>query len=297
MKALGEQTFKRYNRAWLKFLALASSKRSFTSIRDLDTIPISSLAYWLIQFSEKESFAEARCAYAALLLFSGAQALRFEPILKGIKKRWNYSVPRYVVYYDVPKLLQQLPYLEARTESQVRLRLILVLRFFALFRGIDLERTKRTGIIKQGKVWFVQARRKGRPVYEPSPIHAMSNRAYCPLYWLGVYLEMTSSYEGNELFVSLKAPRKPIVAGTINSLTTTFLRSVGLHEFTAHSTRGSAATALILLGVDPHIVCELGDWRNYDTFRRFYNRVRAMTNIAQSLVPKDSDDSELLLLE
>ena len=51
MKALGEQTFKRYNRAWLKFQALAGSKRSFTSVRDLDTIPISSLAYWLIQFS------------------------------------------------------------------------------------------------------------------------------------------------------------------------------------------------------------------------------------------------------
>ena len=152
MKALGEQTFKRYNRAWLKCLALASSKRSFTSIRGLDNIPICSLAYWLIQSSEKESFAEARCAYAALLLFSGAQALRYEPILKGIKKRRNYSVPRYVVYYDVPKLLQQLPYLEARTESQVRLRLILVLRFFALFPGMDLERTKRTGIIKQGKV-------------------------------------------------------------------------------------------------------------------------------------------------
>ena len=32
MKALGEQTFKRYNRAWLKFQALASSKRSFASI-------------------------------------------------------------------------------------------------------------------------------------------------------------------------------------------------------------------------------------------------------------------------
>ena len=297
MKALGDETFKRYNRAWIKLLPLASSKPSFTSIRDLDTTPISSLAYWLIQFSEKESLAEARCAYAALLLFSGAHALRFEPILKGIKKQWNYSVPRYVVCYDVPKLLQQLPYLGARTESQVLLRLILVLRFFALFLGIDLERTKRTDIIKQGKVWFVQARRKGRPVYEPRPIHTMSNGAYCPIYLVGVYLEMTSSYEGNEIFVSLKAPRKPIVAGTINSLTTKFLRSMGLHEFTAHSTRGSAATPLIMLGVDPHIVCELGDWRNYDTFRRFYNRVRAMTNIAQSLVPEDSDDSELLLME
>ena len=161
LRALGDHTFKRYNRAWIKFQQMAYTKRPFTSIRDLDTTPITSLAYWLIQFAEKESVAEARCAYAALLLFSGTNALRFEPILKGLKKKWNYSVPHYVVYYDVPKLLQQLPYQEARTESQVCLRLILVFRFFALFRGIDLERTKRTDIIKHDKVWFVMSRRKG----------------------------------------------------------------------------------------------------------------------------------------
>ena len=98
-----------------------------------------------------------------------------------------------MVYYDVPKLLQQLPYQEARTESQVRLRLILVFRFFALFRGIDLERTKRADIIKHDKVWFVLSRCKGRPVHEPCRIHAMSNKAFCPMYWLRVYLDMTSS--------------------------------------------------------------------------------------------------------
>ena len=137
LKALGDHTFKPYSRASIKFQQMAYTKRSFTSIRDLDTTPITSLAYWLIQFAEKESVAEARCAYAALLLFSGTNALPFESILKRLKKKWNYSVPRYVVYYDVPKLLQQLPYQEAQTESQVRLRLILVFRFFALFRGID----------------------------------------------------------------------------------------------------------------------------------------------------------------
>ena len=202
-----------------------------------------------------------------------------------------------MVYYDVPKLLQQLPYQEARTESQVRLRLILVFRFFTLFRGIDLECTKHTDIIKHDKGWFVMSRRKGRPVHEPCPIHATSNGAFCPIYLLSVYMDMTTSYEGPALFVSLKPPRKTILARTINSLRSTFLRSIGLHEFTAHSTRGSAATALILFGVDPHVVCELGDWRSYDTFRRFYNRVRAMSNVAQSLAPEASVDSEVLLLE
>ena len=75
LEALGDHTFKRYSRAWIKFQQMAYTKRSFTSIRDLDTTPITSLAYWLIQFAEKESVAEARCAYAALLLFSGTNAL------------------------------------------------------------------------------------------------------------------------------------------------------------------------------------------------------------------------------
>ena len=105
--------------------------------------------------------------------------------------------------------------------------------------------------LSHDKVWFVMSRRKERPVHEPCPVHAMSNVAFCRIYWLSVYLDMTTSYEGPALFVSLKPPRRPILASTINSLTTTFLRSMGLHEFTAHSTRGSAATALILLGVEP----------------------------------------------
>ena len=143
----------------------------------------------------------------------------------------------------------------------------------------------------------MMSRRKGRPVHEACPIHAMSNVAFCPIYWLSVYLVMTTSYEGPALFVSLKPPQRPLLASTINSLTTTFLRSMGLHEFTAHSTRGSAVTALISLGVDPHVVCELGDWRSYDTFRRFYNRVRAMSNVAHSLAAEASVNSEVLLLE
>ena len=57
LKALGDHTFKRYNRAWLKFQQMAYTKRSFTSIRDLDTTLITSLAYWLIQFAEKASVA------------------------------------------------------------------------------------------------------------------------------------------------------------------------------------------------------------------------------------------------
>ena len=85
--------------------------------------------------------------------------------------------------------------------------------------------------------------------------------------------------------MSLRKPRKPLSSDTINGLTTRWLRKHLLElgeleadSFSAHATRGAAATALIYLGVDPHVVAALGDWSCYDTFRKFY---------AQVLVPPD----------
>ena len=132
----------------------------------------------------------------------------------------------------------------------------------SLLLGIFLERTRCTGIIKQGTVTFTMTRRKGRPVYEHCPIHAMDNGAFSPIYCLGAYLDLASSYTAGELFVSFKASKKPTVAGPIDSLTSTFLRNMQLHELTAHSTRGALATARILPGGDPHVDSKLGDWQN-----------------------------------
>ena len=89
-----------------------------------------------------------------------------------------------------------------------------------------------------------------------------------------------------ELFVSLTQPQRPLSADTINSITTKFLKDHNLKGFSAHSTRGAAVTALILLGVDPHVVCALGDWKNYDCFRVYYDRVRSCLPFTQILVPK-----------
>ena len=94
--------------------------------------------------------------------------------------------------------------------------------------------------------------------------------------------------------MSLRKPRKPLSSDTINGLTTRWLRKHLLElgeletdSFSAHSTRGAAATALIYLGVDPHVVAALGDWSCYDTFRKFYDRTRALLRMAQVLVPPD----------
>ena len=74
---------------------------------------------------------------------------------------------------------------------------------------------------------------------------------------------------------------KPLAPGTINAITTKFLRANGLSDFTAHSTRGAAATTLLAKGVPPQVVQQLGGWASEQSFHLFYNRLQATRNWAQ----------------
>ena len=171
-------------------------------------------------------------------------------------------------------------------EEEVRLRCIVLLRLVCLFRGIDLERSRRNIDCRQ-QPWMLESRRKGRSFWARYPIPCIWPRDVNPQVWLDTYLEMTSDYQGSSLFVSLPSPqgRKPIKSDTINGITTRFMESVGITQWTAHATRGAGATALIARGVEPAIVQSLGDWQSTDCFNKFYNRVRATKPFQQCFIP------------
>ena len=92
-------------------------------------------------------------------------------------------------------------------------------------------------------------------VHQRYPVHKLEPAAVCPQNALDAYIAATADYDGLELFVFLTKPRRAVKSDTINAITTKFLAEHNLHGFTAHSTRGASVTALILLGVDPHVVC------------------------------------------
>ena len=48
--------------------------------------------------------------------------------------------------------------------------------------------------------------------------------------------------------------------------------------------RSCSDSACCALGVDPYVICALGDWENFVCFRRFYGRVRALAPITQLLI-------------
>ena len=143
--------------------------------------------------------------------------------------------------------------------------------------------------------WMLRSTRKGRLYEAAYPVVQLSPMQVDPQYWIAKYCEATSAFQGEELFCSLdlRQGRIPLRSDTINGITSRWLKSHGIKNHTAHSTRGAAATALINRGISPALVQAIGDWQNGDTFNKFYNRVRAMGAPQQCLINNPSPDQPL----
>ena len=169
------QTIARYEGAWGHFLSLGIQKEWFDpTIKEiyfqLESTPMWMVATWLAAFAQANSISQTRNVYSALLMMPCTQQLRFEPTLRSLKQQWNQSVPRYDTFYRVDIILQAiLDKPSPRTEEQVREHLILLLRFFGLFRGIDLARCKNE-IEFKGNMWFLTMLRKGHKKWSSNPI-------------------------------------------------------------------------------------------------------------------------------
>ena len=156
----------------------------------------------------------------------------------------------------------------------VRLCAILLPWLLCMYRGIDLARCYRPIVVKQG-VHFMSMLRKGKRKKQLYQLPKIQPDKVNPLYWVEKYLAMTPDL-GPELVWALPTAEKmkPLASDTINSLTTRFLKENGLQDFTAHSTRGACATALLAKGVPPPVVQQMGDWSSEVSFNLFYNRLR-----------------------
>ena len=148
-----------------------------------------------------------------------------------------------------------------------------------MFRGIDPARAHRP-LREQGGVCFANARRKGRLAYKLPPVCTIYPPSICPVRALNQYIAFTTDYTGDELLVSLAKPRAPLSADRVGALATEFLKGLNLTGFTAHSTRGASVTTWIW-----EVIAALGDWKTYNFFRRFYDKVRAPLPSTQALVP------------
>ena len=83
--------------------------------------------------------------------------------------------------------------------------------------------------------------------------------------------ELNPSPVKRELFLGVH--KLPVSSATIARWIKNVLEEAGMDPiFSAHSTRGAAASNLFILGISMGAILRQGDWSRRSTFSRFYHR-------------------------
>ena len=98
----------------------------------------------------------------------------------------------------------------------------------------------------------------------------------CPFVALRDYVDRTSPLRDQQslLFVGLHKPHPVVTRSTLSRWIKTYLKSAGINTevFSAHSTRGAAASKAVAEGTPIDALLRSADWSRESTFRKFYHR-------------------------
>ena len=118
--------------------------------------------------------------------------------------------------------------------------------------------------------------------------HQPSNQAICPVSTLKDYISYSQTFRlgCDQLFILPGDKRGPAARQTIVRWIKDLFRTAGLDQFTVHSTRASAATNALLMGMSvDQIVAKVG-WLSPSTFVKTYMRpLSKFKNILAPLLP------------
>ena len=111
----------------------------------------------------------------------------------------------------------------------------------------------------------------------------------CPVDCLKSYIFFTDYLRTEEnkrsLFISLIQPFGPVSGNTVGRWIKSFLGQAGvdISQFSAHSTRGAAASKAIASGISMDSILRSGDWSRETTFAKHYHRALLPVNAGLNL--------------
>jgi site-specific recombinase XerD len=109
----------------------------------------------------------------------------------------------------------------------------------------------------------------------------------CPVECLESYIDRTTSLRdqsSDSLFLGTKKPYKPVGSSTVARWIKQCLLDAGINQsFSAHSTRGSAASKAAKLGVPADQILKAASWSRENTFKRYYHRV-SLVSVANTVL-------------
>lgn len=216
-------------------------------------------------------------------------------LMKGIFNS-NPPKPKYSNTWDLNIVLD---YFKTTSSEDLGLlplacKLVTLLSFATMLRVSELASIDRKSVIfSDNSVNFSLC--KPRKSQRAGPLRSLTvkkleDQSIDPVHCLGLYVHATDTLrsEVNEhrLFIGSVKPHKPVTGSTIARWIKKQLEEAGVDTstFSAHSTRGAAASKAATLGVPIQSILSAADWASESTFSRFYRREVAEPTVAELIM-------------
>lgn len=221
-------------------------------------------------------------------------------LLKGAYNR-NPPKPKYSRTWDVNVVLDYLSALGSNQDLGLPMlsrKLAMLLALSTLFRVSELSSIVFSSVefsafgasFNLGRTTKTQHSGTLRVVRLPR----LKDNILCPVDCLGWYVTITgpsrNAANRDELFMSLKPPFRSITSSTIGHWIKSVLAESGIDpSFSAHSTRGAAASHALSQGISVDSILKTGDWSSESTFTRFYRRDSLSASLPGAVLTRQSD--------
>ena len=204
-------------------------------------------------------------------------------LLKGVFQQ-RPPKPKHSTFWSIETVLDHISSWGVNRSlsfQQLSWKLAMLLALSSASRSSDLSKLTLVGhrFSENGLVIYPSGLSKqSRVGHLPSPIEfrAFNDSLLCPVECFRTYKEVTRSLRTQPvqsgLFLALNRPHLPVTSSTVARWLKAVLSSAGVDtsHFSAHSTRGAAASAAAMAGVTMKQILETADWASAGTFREFY---------------------------
>ncbi|KAK4016306.1 hypothetical protein OUZ56_031255 [Daphnia magna] len=269
--------------------------RSWCFPRNQDPLSASPtvVANFLADFSVKRSYSSVNVARSMLsstlsLKPGSVDRVGKDPLvvnlLKGLYNN-SPSTPKYIVTWNPDTVLSFFDVQAATDLSLLELsrKCVTLIALCSLLRTCEIASILLDSVsISDSKLSFTLGRQ--RKAQHSGPLKQFSidswpaNIAICPVFCVNSYMERTAELRATRnssfLFISSTKPHSAVSPSTVGRWIKDQLGLAGIDtsSFTAHSTRGAAASKAARSGLPIQTILDHGHWARESTFARFYHR-------------------------
>jgi hypothetical protein len=208
-------------------------------------------------------------------------------IIKLMQGIFNSSPPKpkYTRFWDVDVVLRHLqaqgPDIDLSLTSLSH-KLVVLLALTSLFRVSEIAAIDSESMVFSGpvvkfallKLRKNQRKSKGIKYFSLKKLNPSSN--LCPVLCLERYVSVTQSFRGSasNLILGIKSPHAPIGASSTARWIKSVLAEAGIDisVYSAHSTRGAAASKAKSSGLPIETILRTGSWATESVFSTHYNK-------------------------